>query len=80
MTKALIIASCGLIVALIIGATSYSESQKKPHEQPLIDHKCTDAVEPRAMPKGCATLGNLKNAHAEIFMRQIKRKARVAFA
>lgn len=83
MKKTLIIASCGLIVALIIGATT--QQRLGP---PLDDIKmrfnnarCIESGNDKQKSE-CASraVQHKKDVRSEIFMRPIKRKARIAYA
>jgi hypothetical protein len=81
MNKTLIIASCGLLIALIVGATTQSQITPAPPHKPLIQPKCTELVEPSFYHQECAQIDSTaKKTYAEKFLRQIKRKAKVAFA
>lgn len=78
MKKALIIASCGLILALIVGATTQSkpavpdESTEQFHLQ-----KCSEPVDEKPTP--CA-LHMKEDVYVDKFLRETKRKLRRAYA
>lgn len=78
MKKALIIASCGLLLALVIGATSQSKpAAPVPESQKFI--KCRESDD-----KGHGTECAIKqvehaNMRAEKFLRDIKYRARIAY-
>jgi len=77
MSKIFILASCGIILALIVAAASQSKVNQS---QELFDykfHKCSNAVdEPQCVykPKKESIL------EAEKFLRGVKYKARIAYA
>jgi hypothetical protein len=86
MRKALIIASWGLVVALIIGATSYLKTavpvsvplQKYPFLTP--ESKCQDFFQ-EDQNSGCVGLGIIsKGKTSEMFLRENRRKARRFYA
>ncbi len=64
MTKALLIASCGLL-ALVIGAKVF-ENDVEPAPAVFIEEKCTEDK------KACS--------QAEIFLRPVRKQARKAYA
>jgi hypothetical protein len=81
MKKVVIIASCGLIIALVIGAASWSWTREPPHKihQLFYEKKCTDSnhdLVPECAQGRRETLEKL----SEVFLRNWKRKARVFYA
>lgn len=80
MSRAFIIASWGLIVALIIGATREPTITPSPSHTILLDQKCSDAYTPAVRPHCAQLYVSPQDVHADVFMRKVKRKARMVFA
>ena len=80
MKKALIIASCGLVMALIIGATTQNKpSTQKNGFEHLLEKKCTEPINQKAAGQSCA-IRAYDGVYADMFLRELKRKIRRAFA
>jgi hypothetical protein len=78
MRRALIIASCGLIVALIISATTRDvEGGEKNNVEHFFDKKCIEPAVVKQANPSCATLDDTR---ADMFLREVKRKVRRAYA
>lgn len=84
MKKALIIVSCGLILALIIGASTQTKVEPADNNFNgwILDRKCTeDAGATSAKSPECALIDDHGDEQrAEIFLRDIKRRPRRAYA
>lgn len=79
MNKALIVAGCALIIALIIGATSHVKAS---NNQKFFDiNKCRDDVRKSWHDPHCGQfLFKDPKVHADKFLRVTKNKARRAYA
>lgn len=80
MNRMLIIAACGLILALIIGATTQSR-EKRETTQDIFhnDKKCRDTVDIKEGECSYDTL-DVEIILADMFLRNIKRKQRMMYA
>ncbi len=69
MKKLLIIASCGIIVALVIGATTekYQSEQSATTKEHIFDAKCSEPREHEAERSPCA-MRAMDTAHADMFL------------
>lgn len=79
MKKALIIASCGLLAALIIGATTQAKPDTKNSPHQFFDRKCTEPTELAPAKPSCALRAH-EERYADMFLREVKRKERFAYA
>lgn len=83
MKKALIIASCGLVLALIIGAASQTKGAERSKKIPIPvnDGKCHDSLNGHQQKFDCVGTGFVpREKSSEIFLREIRRKARKVYA
>lgn len=82
MKKALIIAGCGIILILIVGAVSQTKitAPDKEIRQIFYDNKCTDSIDDNQYKPKCAHKFANKDRYVDIFLRDLKRKIRIAYA